>query len=131
MNGNGNGNGDLYKCLHKLELVICKVQSKRKPNNLCGNWKINFLQHNVKFSELKNLLFMYNLANMLRSPTRITNNTSSVIHVTINDNLNFERQTVIYDLVYSDHLGQAVYIKINKPILVLWLYSKDSLQITP
>jgi hypothetical protein len=79
--------GDFYKILHKLELVICKVQSKGKHILVCGEWNINFLQRSVKLSELQNLLFLYNLANMLKSPTIIMHNTSLLIDVMITNNL--------------------------------------------
>ena len=59
---------------------------------------------------------MHILANMAKSPTRIMHNTSSLIDVMIN-NLNFEKRTVTYDLGYSDHLGEVVYMKVAKPVL--------------
>jgi hypothetical protein len=31
-------------------------------------------------------------------------------------NLNYEKQTTIYDLGYSDHLAQVTYIWVNKPV---------------
>ena len=42
--------------------------------------------------------------------------TSSLIDVMI-VNSNLEKQTVIYDLGYSDHLAQIVYIKLGTPVL--------------
>jgi hypothetical protein len=92
------------------------VQSKGKRILLCGDWKINYLQFSVKLSELQNLLFMHILANMVKSPTRIMHNTSSLIDIMIN-NLNFEKQTLSCDLGYSDHLAEVVYIKVAKPVL--------------
>ena len=35
----------------------------------------------------------------------------------ITNNLNFERQTATYDLRYSDHLAQTVYIKVEKQVV--------------
>ena len=58
---------------------------------LCGDWNINFLQHSVKLLEPQNLLFMYSLVNMVKSPTRIMDNTSSLIDVMITNNVNFEK----------------------------------------
>jgi hypothetical protein len=37
--------------------------------------------------------------------------------VTITNNLNFEKQTVMYDLGYSDHLAQTIYVKVDKPVV--------------
>ena len=53
---------------------------------------------------------------MVQSPTRITHNTCSLIDVMIT-NLNLEKQTIVYDLGYSDHLAHIVYIKVDKPVL--------------
>jgi len=70
--------GDLYDFLKKLGSVICKVQSKGKQLILCGDWNINFLEDNAELQELQNLFFfMYNLINTVKSPSRVTNNTSS------------------------------------------------------
>jgi hypothetical protein len=66
--------------------------------------------------KLQNLLLMYNLANTVKFPVSITHNTSSLMDVMITNNLNIEKQTVMYDLGYSDiHLAQTVYIKLDKP----------------
>ena len=92
------------------------MQSGGKHILLGGEWNINFLQCSVKFLELQNLLLMYNLINTVKSPTRIMHNTCSLIDVMIT-NLNLEKQTIIYDLGYSDHLAQTVYIKVDKPVL--------------
>jgi hypothetical protein len=46
--------GDFYKCLDKLETVICKVQSKGKQLILCGNWNIDFSQDRAQLQGLQN-----------------------------------------------------------------------------
>ena len=105
--------GNFYEFLHKLESVICKVQSRGKRVFVCGDWNNNFLQRGVKLLELQNLLFMYNSVNMVKSPTRIMHKTCSLFDVMIT-NLNLEKQTIICDLGYSDHLAQTVYRKVDK-----------------
>lgn len=107
--------GNFDEFLHSLESVIWKVQSRGTDLFLCGDWNVNFLQHSTKLSELQNILLMYNLVNMVKSPTRITHDTSTLIDVMIT-NLNYEMQTTIYDLGYSDHLAQVTYLKVDKPI---------------
>jgi hypothetical protein len=57
---------------------------------------------------------MYNLVNMVEYPTRITHNTSSLTDVMITKNVNFEKKTLIYDVGYSGHLAQIVYIKVRQ-----------------
>ena len=76
-------NGKFEEFLNKLESVIGKVQSRGKHILLCGDWNINFLQHSGKLLELQNLLLMHNLVNIVKSPTRIMYNTSSLTDVMI------------------------------------------------
>jgi len=75
--------GETYNFLKKLESVICKVKSKGKQLMLCGDWNISFLQDSAKLQELQNLFFLYNLTITVKSLTRVTNTTSSLIDVMI------------------------------------------------
>ena len=76
-------NWNVDEFLHKLESVICRVQTRGQNIVLCGDWNINFLQRSTKLLELQNLLLMYNLVNTVNTPTRIMHNTSSLIDVMI------------------------------------------------
>ena len=91
------------------------MQSRGKHILFCGDCNINFVQRSGKLVELQNLLIMHNLVNTVKKPTRIMHNTSSLIDVMI-VNTNLEKQTVTYDLGYSDHLAQIVYIKVGTPV---------------
>jgi len=66
------------------------VKSKGKNLFLCGDWNINFLQRSTKLLELQNLLLMYKLVNTVKTPTRITHDTSTLIDVMIT-NSNWEK----------------------------------------
>ena len=77
---------DFYEFLSKLEVLITKVYSKGKRLILCGDLNVNFLQHNGKLQYLQNLLLMNNLTNVVKSPTRITSHTKSLIDVKIVNN---------------------------------------------
>lgn len=46
--------GDFYMFLKNLEVVIQKVQLKKKKLILCGDWNINFLDDSARLRELKN-----------------------------------------------------------------------------
>ena len=102
---------DFYAFLHTLELLIFKVSSKEKRLILCGDLNVNFLQHSSKLLDLQNLLHMNNLINIVKSPTRISNHSISLIDVIILHNMNNEMFTVNQDLGYSDQLAQLLYIK--------------------
>ena len=66
-----------------LELIIQKIQSRNKKPLPCGDWNLNFMVNNKKLQELQNLLESYNMMNTVRSPTRITPSTESLIDVII------------------------------------------------
>jgi hypothetical protein len=90
---------------------------------LCGDWNINFLQENVKLNELKNLLNDYNLVNAVDHPTRITNNTKSMIDVIIINNSNYTKPSIVMNLGFSDHYAQILSIctkcSMNTPLKVM------------
>ena len=108
--------GNFAEFLSILEEIICKVQSKGINLFLCGDWNVNFLQNSPNLLDLKNLLLMYNLENMVDSPTRITHSSATQINVMIT-NLNCAKQTTNYDLGYSDHFAQVTYVIVNKPVI--------------
>lgn len=110
---------DFYTFVRKLETVIYKVQMKGMKLILCGDWNINSLQDSAQLSALLNLLETYNLINTVTSPTRVTNNSVSLIDVMITDKLYGKYLTEVLDLGYSDHFAQILHIKVNKPT-VAW-----------
>jgi len=56
---------------------------------------------------------MNNLINIVKSPTRITYHSVSLIDIIIVNNINKEMFTVNMDLGYSDHLAQLLYTKVK------------------
>jgi len=74
---------DFYKFFQKLELLILKVSSKGKCLILCGALNVNFIQYSGKLLDLQNLLLMNNLINVVKSATRISNPSASLIDVLI------------------------------------------------
>ena len=54
---------------------------------------------------------MNNLTNIVKSPTRISNRSVSLIDVMIIDNTDNETFTINQNLGYSDHLAQLLYKK--------------------
>jgi hypothetical protein len=105
---------DFYEFLHRLESLILKVSSKQKRLILCGDLNVNYIQYNGKLVDLQNLLFMNNLINVVKSPTRISNHSASLIDVLIVNNVKNQLFTVNLDMGYSDHLAQLLYIKSKK-----------------
>jgi hypothetical protein len=54
---------------------------------------------------------MNNLANIVKSPTRVTCHTETFIDVIVVNNRNDEKFTATLTVGYSDHLAQVLYIK--------------------
>jgi hypothetical protein len=104
-----SSDSDFYEFLHKLELLILKVSSKGKCLILCGDLNVNFIQHSGKLLDLQNLLLMNNLINVVKSPMRISNHSTSLIDVIIVNNIKNELFTVNLELDY--YLAQLLYIK--------------------
>ena len=89
-------------------------QSKRKKLLMCGDWNLNFMLDNIKIQEVKNLLESHNLTNMVRSPTRITPTSESLIDVVIINTQNPELGISVVDMGFSDHLAQVIKINTGK-----------------
>jgi hypothetical protein len=51
--------------------------------NSSRDWNTNVLQQSTKLQDLQNLLFTFNLVNMVESPTRLSREANSLIDVTI------------------------------------------------
>ena len=98
--------------LKSLELIKQKIQSRNKKPLLCGDWNLNFMV-NKRLQKLQNRLESYNMMNTVRSPTRITPSTESLIDVIIKNKAIPILSTAVVDLGFSDNLTQIVKINIG------------------
>jgi hypothetical protein len=103
---------DYEEFLHNLVVVICRVQASKKRLILCRNWNVDFFKKNSKVQELKALLSMFNLINIIHSPTRFSRDVKSQIDVIIIENLNYDVHIMNIDVGYSDHLAQILYLNV-------------------
>jgi hypothetical protein len=111
-----SADGNFNEFLHKLELVINRIQGSWKRLILCGDWNINFLQQSTKLQGLQNLL-MFNLVNMVQTPTRLSREANCLIDVMIIDNLENDKYLMNIDLGYSDHLAQVLYLRVYTSLI--------------
>jgi hypothetical protein len=88
---------------------------ERKNIILCADWNINLLEDSLRLQELKNLLRLYNLANIVAFPTRITKNSLTLIDVFATNRQVFECSSSVLDLGYLDHFAQTLNINVNRP----------------
>jgi hypothetical protein len=100
--------------LSSLESVIQKVQMRKKWLLLCGDWNINFTKESKKLREVQELLTLHNLVNTVRSPTRVTKNTASLMDVVITNKESISDIATVTDLGYSDHKAQVLQITLKK-----------------
>jgi hypothetical protein len=63
---------------------------------------------NITLQEVQNLLECYDLINTVRSPTKITSSTESLIDVIIINKDTPELRATVVDLGFSDHLAQII-----------------------
>jgi hypothetical protein len=90
------------------------ILSRNKKPLLCGDWNLNFMVDNKRLQELQILLESYDMMNTVRSQTRITPSTVSLIDVVITNKDSSVLSTAVVDLSFSDHHAQIVRISIDK-----------------
>jgi exonuclease III len=108
--------GDFSIFLRSLESVIQKVQVRKRRLILCGDWNINFMQESRRLCDVQELLSLHNLVNTVRSPTRVTKNTASLIDVVITDKESISDIATVIDLGYSDHKAQVLQLTVKKMV---------------
>jgi exonuclease III len=100
----GSPSTDIQNFIDKLEILLEKVQERRKKLIICGDWNINFPHVNDQVQELQSLLLSRNLINAVTSLTRITKSSASLIDVMIINKRYNEYLLEVWNLGYSDHL---------------------------
>jgi len=73
-----------------------------------GDWNLNIMLDNIRIQEVKNLLAIHDLVNIIRSPTRITSNSESLRDVILTNKDNPELRASVVELGFSYHLAQVV-----------------------
>ena len=81
---------------------------------MCGDWNLHFMLYNIRIQATKNLLESHNLTNIVRSPTRITPNSESLIDVIVTNKDNPKLGASVVNLGLSDHLAKVVKINTGK-----------------
>jgi hypothetical protein len=87
--------------LKNLEFILCTAWYRNKKPLLCGdwNWNWNCLVDNKKLQKLQILLESYNMMNTVRSPTRITPSTISLIDIILTNTDSAILSTAVVDEV--------------------------------
>jgi hypothetical protein len=72
------------------------------------------MQESRRLSDVQELLTLHNLVNTVKSPTRVTKNTASLIDVVITDKEFISDIATVIDLGYSDHKAQVLQLTVKK-----------------
>ena len=92
--------------------MIKTVEARNKRLILCGDWNINFMQESVRPHDVQELQLLHNLVSTVRSSTRVTKDTVSLIDIITNKDIIGELTTVM-DLGYSDHKAQILKLNVK------------------
>jgi len=100
-----SGNFDYF--LNKLDNILHSLHNYKSEFIICGNININYLGTNNKKKQLDNLLGTYNLTGTVYFPTRMDNNSITVIdNIFVDNRRKYSIQPCINRL--SDHNAQLL-----------------------
>jgi exonuclease III len=102
--------------LNKLDNILNSLHNYKTEFIICGDININYLEINNKKKQLDNQLGTYNLIGTIHFPTRIVNNSATLIdNIVINNRRNYTIKQCIN--VLSDHDAQLITLnKFSLPI---------------
>ena len=101
--------GNITYFLNNLEAALNQIYSNTANILLCGDFNINYLNDNQNKQALNSLLTSYNLCSVIDFPTRIHNNSNTLIDNIFINKLTNENYSV-YLLIngLSDHDAQVL-----------------------
>jgi len=104
-----SGNFDYF--LNKLDNILNSLLKHKAEFIICGDFNINYLEINNKKNQLNNMFCTYNLTSTVYFPTRIVNNSATLIdNIFIDSRRKFIIKPFINGL--SDHDAQLLIINI-------------------
>jgi len=93
-----NGQFDIF--LDNLEIMIQKLLTKNKILILCGDWNVDMLHDSSNQSDLLGLLQRHNLINTIQSPTRITNDSNTLLDLMIINKIWYRSPASVLELSF-------------------------------
>jgi exonuclease III len=99
--------GNFDRFLNKLEIILNSLYKHNSEFITCGDININYLEPSNKKNQLDNLLGTYNLIDTVSFPTRIVNNTATLIdNIFIDNRRSYTTKPCLNGL--SDHDSQIL-----------------------
>jgi hypothetical protein len=107
-------NGQFDSLLENWKKIIQKLSTKNKILILYGDWNVDMLHESYNQRELLGLLQRYNLINTTQSPTRITNNSNTLLDVMVINKIWYKSPVSVLELGLSDHSAQILSVSNSK-----------------
>ena len=97
-------NSDIDNFISTLDIIITTALTFRIPIYIMGDFNINILNHNDKYSQyLVNLFHSYSFFSTINKPTRVTSHSATLIdHIWTNNFDNYLCSSIIFNSI-SDH----------------------------
>ena len=105
--------GNFTNFLNRLDLILQKLYSNKYNIIICGDVNVNYLIDNNRRSQLDALLHCYNLAGIVKFPTRFGLNSHTVIDIVFIDNSTIGKYD-LYPLIIGLSDGDTQLLILNK-----------------
>lgn len=113
----------------QLKLILNYVNCKYSKLNIVlgGDFNIDILDNNLKAKQFLNLMLEYNFTNYIKTPTRVTQTTSTCLDLIFVNFKNTNFQMTVQDLGFSDHFATIMQTKLAKQInkKITWFTEKE------
>ena len=111
-------NGNYQTFINKFDLLLEIACHKYRDIFILGDFNINGMTINQETLQFKDILNSFGLESIIKSPTRVTDHSSTQIdYIITNKTLSYEAEIVDYHI--SDHFGQTVLIPIKLKMKLL------------
>lgn len=100
----------------QLRLILDYINNKYYKYNIIigGDFNVNILECNNKTSEYLNLMLEYKFYQHIKTPTHITETSSTCLDHIFTNFKNYNLHSIVEELGFSDHAGTTMLLKIPK-----------------
>jgi exonuclease III len=100
-------NGNFTNFLTKMELILQNICKRKAKVIVCGDFNVNYMVNSCRKRQLDALLLSFNLCSIVKFPTRIGFNTSTIIDNIFLDSYQYDRYEIFpVTNGLSDHKAQ-------------------------
>lgn len=96
-----------------LEIIIQEMHLEKERVILCGGWSHRFYGRQCEIMT-KNVLLLYNLCNIITSPTRIKKKSLALVHIIVTNKQADESSSTAFNFGCSVNVARILNININR-----------------